>query len=162
KPFMHPDGSAVVYNPAAGRVPQQGKTTPQPILAASQQQPANHIHSQPEVLSAQFSHMTLSQQPSSDGGVSTPDGRHYPSPYNHHPSPVMLQGAPPPQVTGYMVAGPSGGHPGVLQGQHVPLPAPGPNHTYPGSNAGPAAFSALNQPLLQQHTYIQQPVQQVA
>ncbi|KAK5600338.1 hypothetical protein CRENBAI_026815 [Crenichthys baileyi] len=198
KPFMHPDGSAVVYNPAAGRVPQQGKTTPQPILAASQQ-PANHIHSQPicplqpsfepvhnptvsyplppsqflpvcpnqqytlpEVLSAQFSHMTLSQQPSSDCGVSTPDGRHYPSPYNHHPSPVMLQGAPPPQVTGYMVAGPSGGHPGVLQGQHVPLPAPGPNHTYPGSNAGPAAFSALNPPLLQQHTYIQQPVQQMS
>lgn len=43
---MHPDGSAVIYNPAAGRIPQQGKTTPQPIIAASQQQPANHIHSQ--------------------------------------------------------------------------------------------------------------------
>ncbi|KAM4710767.1 R3H domain-containing protein 1 isoform 2-T3 [Anableps anableps] len=162
KPFMHPDGSAVVYNLAAGRIPQQGKTPTQPIPAASQQQPANHIHSQPDVLSAQFSHMTLSQQPSSDSGVSGPDSRHYPSPYNHHhhPSSVVLQGAPPPQVTGYMVAGPSGGHPGVLQGQHIPLPVPGPNHTYPGSNAGPASFPVLNQPLLQQHAYIQQPVQQ--
>ncbi|KAM4710769.1 R3H domain-containing protein 1 isoform 4-T5 [Anableps anableps] len=164
KPFMHPDGSAVVYNLAAGRIPQQGKTPTQPIPAASQQQPANHIHSQPDVLSAQFSHMTLSQQPSSDSGVSGPDSRHYPSPYNHHhhPSSVVLQGAPPPQVTGYMVAGPSGGHPGVLQGQHIPLPVPGPNHTYPGSNAGPASFPVLNQPLLQQHAYIQQPVQQMS
>uniref|UniRef100_A0A3B3Z4Q6 R3H domain containing 1 n=1 Tax=Poecilia mexicana TaxID=48701 RepID=A0A3B3Z4Q6_9TELE len=157
KPFMHPDGSAVVYNPPAGRIPQQGKTPPQPIPAASQQQqPANHVHSQPDVLSAQFGHMTLLQQPSSDGGgsVSAPDGRHFPSPYTN-PSAVVLQGAPPPQVSGYMVAGPSGGHPGVLQGQHVPT---APNLAY--SNAGPAPFPALNQPLLQQHAYIQQPVQQ--
>lgn len=113
---------------------------------------------QSDVLSTQFSHMTLSQPPASDGSASAPDSRHYPSPYNPHQSPVVLQGAPP-QVTGYMVAGPSGGHPGVLQGQHVPLPAPGTNHSYPGSNA---AFPALNQPLLpQQHAYIQQPLQQV-
>lgn len=45
KPFMHPDGSAVVYNPPAGRIPQQGKTPLQPLPAASQQ-PANHVHSQ--------------------------------------------------------------------------------------------------------------------
>ncbi|XP_015234024.1 PREDICTED: R3H domain-containing protein 1-like isoform X2 [Cyprinodon variegatus] len=199
KPFMHPDGSAVIYNPAAGRIPQQGKTTPQPIIAASQQQPANHIHSQPicpplqpssepvhsptvsyppfpssqflpvypnqqytvpDVLGAQFSHLTLSQQPSGDGRASAPDGHHYPSAYNH-PSPVVLQGAPPQQLGGYMVAGPSGGHPGVLQGQHVPLPPPGSNYTYPGSSAGSAAYPALNQPLLQQHAYIQQPVQQM-
>uniref|UniRef100_A0A3B3VRZ5 R3H domain containing 1 n=1 Tax=Poecilia latipinna TaxID=48699 RepID=A0A3B3VRZ5_9TELE len=161
KPFMHPDGSAVVYNPPAGRIPQQGKTPPQPIPAASQQQqPANHVHSQPDVLSAQFGHMTLLQQPSSDGGgsVSAPDGRHFPSPYTN-PSAMVLQGAPPPQVSGYMVAGPSGGHPGVLQGQHVPT-APAPNLAY--SNAGPAPFPALNQPLLQQHAYIQQPVQQMS
>ncbi|XP_017166087.1 R3H domain-containing protein 1-like isoform X8 [Poecilia reticulata] len=158
KPFMHPDGSTVVYNPPAGRIPQQGKTPLQPIPAVSQQ-PANHVHSQPDVLSAQFGHMTLSQQPSSDGGgMSAPDGRHFPSPYTH-PSAVVLQGAPPPQVSGYMVAGPSGGHPGVLQGQHVPT-APVPNHTY--SNAGPAPFPVLNQPLLQQHAYIQQPVQQMS
>ncbi len=52
KPFIHPDGSAVVYNPAAlaptvGRNPQQGKTPQQPIPAPTQQQqPANHLHSQ--------------------------------------------------------------------------------------------------------------------
>uniref|UniRef100_M4A0D5 R3H domain containing 1 n=1 Tax=Xiphophorus maculatus TaxID=8083 RepID=M4A0D5_XIPMA len=156
KPFMHPDGSAVVYNPPAGRIPQQGKTPPQPNPV---QQPANHVHSQPDVLSAQFGHMTLSQQPSSDGaGVSSPDGRHFPLPYTH-PSAVVLQGAPPPQVSGYVVAGPLGGHPGVLQGQHVPT-ALAPNHSY--SNAGPAPFPTLNQPLLQQHAYIQQPLQQMS
>ncbi|XP_041834425.1 R3H domain-containing protein 1 isoform X3 [Melanotaenia boesemani] len=203
KPFIHPDGSAVVYNPAAGRIPQQGKTPPQPIPAASQQQPTNHLHSQPicpplqpssepvhnptvsyplpppplpppqflpiysnqqytvpEVLNAPFSHMTLSQQPPSDSGSSAPDGRHYASMYNHHQSPVVLQGVPQQQqVTSYVVAGSSGGHPGVLQGQHVPLPTP--NHSYPGSNAGAAAFPGA-QPLLQQHAYIQQPVQQMS
>lgn len=51
KPFIHPDGSAVVYNPAAvapaaGRNPQQGKAPQQPIPAPAQQQPANHLHSQ--------------------------------------------------------------------------------------------------------------------
>lgn len=96
--------------------------------------------------------MTLQQSPN-DGAVSVSDGR-YPPAYNHHPSPVMLQGAPPPpQVTGYMVAGPSGGHPAVLQGQHIPTLNP----TYPGSSAGPAPFPSL----LQQPAYIQQPVQQV-
>ena len=118
---------------------------------------------QPEALNAQFSHMTLAHQPPNDSGAPAPDGRHYTSVYNHHPSPVVLQGAPPQQVASYVLAGPSGGPQGVLQGQHVPLPTPGPSHTYPNSNAGAAAFPGptLNQPLLQQHTYIQQPVQQV-
>ncbi|XP_047433027.1 R3H domain-containing protein 1 isoform X3 [Mugil cephalus] len=214
KPFIHPDGSAVVYNPAGiapavGRIPQQGKTPQQPMSAASQQQPTNHLHSQPicpplqpsselvhnptasyplppplppsqflpvcpnqqysvpDALSAQFGHMTLAQQPPNDGGSSAPDGRHYSSVYHHHhhhPSPMMLQGAPPQQVASYIMTGPSGGHPGVLQGQPVPLPTPGPNHGYPNSTPGPAAFPgpSLNQPLLQQHTYIQQPVQQMS
>ncbi|XP_056226783.1 R3H domain-containing protein 1 isoform X6 [Seriola aureovittata] len=172
KPFIHPDGSTVVYNPAsimpaAGRNPQQGKTPQQPISAASQQQPTNHLHSQPDVLNAQFSHMTLGQQPPNDSGASAQEAHHYRTMYHHHhhhPSPVVLQGAPPQQVASYLVAGPTGGHPGVLQGQPVPLPTPGPNHTYPSSTPGPAAFpgSALNQPLLQQHTYIQQPVQQMS
>uniref|UniRef100_A0A4W6FCK8 R3H domain containing 1 n=1 Tax=Lates calcarifer TaxID=8187 RepID=A0A4W6FCK8_LATCA len=170
KPFIHPDGSTVVYNPAsivppAGRNPQQGKTQQQPISAASQQQPTNHLHSQPDVLNAQFSHMTLAQQPPNDSGASAQDARHYPAIYHHHhPSPMVLQGAHPQQVASYVVAGPSGGHPGVLQGQPVPLPTPGPNHAYPSSTPGPAAFhgSTLNQPILQQHAYIQQPVQQMS
>lgn len=110
--------------------------------------------------------MTLAQQPASESGASAPDARHYPTVYHHHPSSVVLQGAQQQQqqqVASYVMAGPSGGHPGVLQGQHVPLPTPGPNHAYPSSTPGPAAFpgSTLNQQLLQQHTYIQQPVQQV-
>ncbi|CAJ1087042.1 Hypothetical predicted protein [Xyrichtys novacula] len=218
KPFIHPDGSAVVYNPAAvapaaGRNQQQGKTPQQPIAAPNQQQQANHIHSQPicppfqlsseplhnptvsyplpppplppsqflpvcpnqqytvpDALNAQFSHMTLTQQPPSDSGAPAHDARHFPPAYHPHPSSVMLQGAPHPpppqqqQVASYMVAGPSGGHPGVLQGQPVPLQPPGPGHTYPSSTPGPSAFpgATLNQQLLQQHAYIQQPVQQIS
>lgn len=173
KPFIHPDGSAVVYNPATvgpagGRNPQQGKTPQQPIPAPTQQQPTNHLHSQSDALNSQFSHMTLAQQPASESGASAPDARHYPTVYHHHPSSVVLQGAQQQQqqqqVASYVMAGPSGGHPGVLQGQHVPLPTPGPNHAYPSSTPGPAAFpgSTLNQQLLQQHTYIQQPVQQMS
>ncbi|XP_024150293.1 R3H domain-containing protein 1 isoform X3 [Oryzias melastigma] len=188
KPFIHPDGSAVVYNPAsvaptAGRLQQQGKSPPaaqqqhlypQPIgaplqpssetlhptisyplppppLPSSQFLPVcpTQQYAVPEVLSAQFSHMTLAQQPPGDGTASTPEGRHYPPMYSSHPSPMVLQGAAPQQVAGYMVAGPSGGVPVQLSGQP-------PNHTYPGSNS--AVFP--NQPLLQQHAYIQQPVQQ--
>nr|XP_046237917.1 R3H domain-containing protein 1 isoform X2 [Scatophagus argus] len=215
KPFIHPDGSAVVYNPAtvapaAARNPQQGKTPQQPIPAPTQ--PTSHLLSQPicpplqlssepvhnpmvlcplppplppsqflpvcpnqqytvpDALNAQFSHMTLGQQQQqpSDSGASAPDTRHYPTVYHHHPSSMVLQGAPPQQqqqqVASYMVAGPSGGHAGVLQGQPVTLQNPGPNHAYPSSTPGPAAFpgSTLNQQLLQQHTYIQQPVQQMS
>ncbi|XP_034096488.1 LOW QUALITY PROTEIN: R3H domain-containing protein 1-like [Gymnodraco acuticeps] len=213
KPFIHPDGSAVVYNPAsnaAGRNPQQGKSPQQPIPAPPQQQPTNHIHSQPicpplllssepvhnptvsyplpplppsqflpvcanqqytvpDAINAQFGHMTLAQHPPGDNVTPAPDTRHYPAVYqhinhhhqHHHPSSMVLQGAPPhhphppqhqQQVASYMLAGPSGG---ILQGQPVPIPTPGPNHAYPSSTP------ALNQQLLQQHTYIQQPVQQV-
>ncbi|XP_034464130.1 R3H domain-containing protein 1 isoform X3 [Hippoglossus hippoglossus] len=207
KPFIHPDGSAVLYNPAsivpaAGRIPQQGKPPQQPISAAGQQQTTNHLHSQPicplqpssepvhnpmvsyplppsqflpicpnqqytvpDVLNAQFSHMTLTQQQQpSDSGATAQDNRHYPTLYHHHPSSVMLQGAPPQQVAGYMMAGPSGGHSGVLQGHPVSLPTPGLNQAYSSSTPGPAAFpgATLNQPLLQQHAYFQQPVQQMS
>uniref|UniRef100_A0A8C7YWX1 R3H domain containing 1 n=1 Tax=Oryzias sinensis TaxID=183150 RepID=A0A8C7YWX1_9TELE len=175
KPFVHPDGSAVVYNPAgvgpaAGRLQQQGKSPPQPLPAAPQHHfypqvtppvevcrfYAPHVFClQPEVLSAQFSHMTLAQQPPGDGAPSTPEGRHYPPVYGSHPSPMVLQGAGPQQVTGYMVAGPSGGVP-------VQLPGQAPNHAYPSSNSAVFSAAPLNQPLLQQHTYIQQPVQQIS
>ncbi|XP_034408789.1 R3H domain-containing protein 1-like isoform X3 [Cyclopterus lumpus] len=176
KPFIHPDGSAVVYNPVTGRNPQQVKTLQQLIPAPTQQQPTNHLHSQPDALSAQFSHMTLAQQqqqPPSGGGASAADARHYSAVYHHHhhhASPMMLQGGPQQQqqhqqqVASYMVAGPSGVHPGLLQGQPVSLPTQGPNHAYPSSTPGPAAFpgSSLNQQLLHQHAYIQQPVQQMS
>lgn len=93
---------------------------------------------QPDVLSAPFSHMTLTQTPTNDGRASTSDSRHYPAVY-HHPPSVVLQGA-----NGYMVAGPSG----------APPPGPG----FPGS--APCPTPVLSQSLLQQ-PFIQQPVQQV-
>lgn len=117
---------------------------------------------QPDALNAQFSHMTLAPQQPSESVA--PDARHYPAVYHHPPSSMVLQGAPQQQqVASYMVAGPSGGHPGVLQGQPLALQTAGLNHAYPSSTPGPAAFhgSTLNQQLLQQHAYIQQPVQQV-
>ncbi|CAN9498091.1 unnamed protein product [Ophioblennius macclurei] len=205
KPFIHPEGSTVIYSTAgitaAGRGPQQGKSTQQPISAAMSQQTASHLHSQqicptiqppsepahnpmvsypfpppppllpsqflpvcsnqqypvPDALNAQFSHMTLAQPPPNDSSGAVPDGRHYPSMYHHQqPSPVVLQGSPAQQVTSYVVTSPSGGHPGVLQGT-------GPNHPYPNSTVGAhLTFPGLNQQLLQQHTYIQQPVQQMS
>lgn len=107
--------------------------------------------------------MTLAQQTPSDSGA--PDARHYPTVYHHHhhPSTVMLQGAHPQQIASYMVAGPSGGHPGVLHGQPIGHPTQAANNAYHSSTPVPAGYhgSTLNQPLLQQHTYIQQPVQQV-
>ncbi|XP_029929544.1 R3H domain-containing protein 1-like isoform X2 [Myripristis murdjan] len=173
KPFINPDGSTVVYNPstvapAAGRSLQQGKTQ-QPLMP---QQPTSHFHSQPDALNSQFSQMTLGRQPPSDSGGPAPDARPCPAPYHHHhhhhhhPSSMVVQGPPPQQLGSYMVAGPSGGHQGVLAGQPVPTPAPAqhPAPTYSNNTPGPAAFPGptLSQPLLQQHTYIQQPVQQVA
>uniref|UniRef100_H3CYD3 R3H domain containing 1 n=1 Tax=Tetraodon nigroviridis TaxID=99883 RepID=H3CYD3_TETNG len=129
KPFIHPDGSAVVYGPttvssAAARNPQQGKNPQQPIPALTQQQPSAHFHSQPDALNTQFSHMTLGQQQ------------------------------------------PSGGLFGGRATRRTPRCAAGPAHHTPDpcSTPGPAAFqgTTINQQLLQQHAYIQQPVQQMS
>ncbi|XP_049608654.1 R3H domain-containing protein 1 isoform X2 [Syngnathus scovelli] len=118
--------------------------------------PANQQYTVPEMLNTQFSHMTLAQQSPSNGGAPAADPRHYTAVY-HHPPPVVLHGAHQ-QVSNYMVAGPTGGHPGMLQGQ--PVPFPGPHHSYPSSMTGYAACpgSTLNQ----QHTFIHQPVQQIS
>ncbi|XP_024918598.1 R3H domain-containing protein 1 isoform X3 [Cynoglossus semilaevis] len=217
KPFLHPDGSAVLFNPpsvvlhaAAGRNLLQGKNPQQPISAAAgQQQPTNHLHSQPicppfqpssepvhnptvsypplpppnclppsqflpicsnqqftvpDVLNTQFSHMTLTQPPPTDSGSLAPDARHYPTVYHPHMSPMLLQGPPSQQVANYMVAAPSGGHTAVLQGQPVQISTPGPNHAFTSATPGPAGFPSptLNQPVLQQHAFIQQPLQQMS
>ncbi|XP_077406715.1 R3H domain-containing protein 1-like isoform X2 [Vanacampus margaritifer] len=127
---------------------------------------ANQQYTVPETLNTQFSHMTLAQQSPSSNGAPAADGRHYAAVY-HHPAPVVLHGAPQ-QVSNYVVAGPPGGHPGMLQGQPVPLATPGgPHPAYPSGMTGHAAFpgATLNQQhtsVLQQHTYIHQPVQQIS
>uniref|UniRef100_A0A6Q2XNM0 R3H domain containing 1 n=1 Tax=Esox lucius TaxID=8010 RepID=A0A6Q2XNM0_ESOLU len=141
RPFVNPDGSAVVYNPNHSLAPppqhqqhhnQQGRTQQPP----PPHQPTNHNHvlSQQDNLGAQFSHMSLVRQASGDG----------PGRDNHtamYPSSVVLQ--PPPQQQGYMVAPP---------GQPVPAPQ--------AYNA--PAPPPVNQPLMQQQGYLQQqPMQQI-
>ncbi|XP_051908351.1 R3H domain-containing protein 1 isoform X4 [Hippocampus zosterae] len=172
--------SASIAAPAS-RGRHQGKLLQQPTSAASQPQHINHLHSQPlchpfqpssepaqnptvsyhlpplfppvcdnqqytvpENLNTQFSHMTLTQQP--NNGAPAADGHHYAALYHHHSAPVVLHGAPQ-QVSNYVVAG----TPGMLQGQPVPLPTPGPHQTYPSGMTGHAAFpgSTLNQPVQQ-------------
>ncbi|KAJ8351601.1 hypothetical protein SKAU_G00230770 [Synaphobranchus kaupii] len=99
QPFVNPDGSTVVYNPTMAQ--QQGRTQqplptppPPPPPAPYPHQTANHIVSQQDCLGAQFSHMGLARQPSSEG----PDAH-----TAVYPSAVVLH---PPQQTGYMVAPP--------------------------------------------------------
>ncbi|XP_010289352.1 PREDICTED: R3H domain-containing protein 1, partial [Phaethon lepturus] len=173
QPFLNPDGTPVVYNPP---MPQQPVRTqvpgppPQPPLPAPpQQQPAaNHILSQPlrplqpssqpvqysavsypppllpvsstqqyslqDNLGSQFSHMSLARQPPAD-------------PAEPHTamfqSTVVLQ---PPQQPGYILAA---APPPPPSGQ--PVSAPG----YSTSS------HPVNQQVLQQQGYMQQPVPQM-
>ncbi|KAJ3591546.1 hypothetical protein NHX12_006679, partial [Muraenolepis orangiensis] len=148
QPFVNPDGTPVVYNP--GLASQQGRsqqslpaqTAPPPPSAQSgphQHQPANHLLSQQDNhLGAQFSHMGLGRQPSSESREAHTA---------MYPASVVLQ-APPQQQqqppAGYMVAPP--------QGQPVAGPA--------YSNPAP---QPVNQPSMQQQqqAYMQQPMQQM-
>nr|XP_023861223.1 R3H domain-containing protein 1 isoform X8 [Salvelinus alpinus] len=191
QPFVNPDGSAVVYNPNHSMAPQhqhhqhhnqQGRTQ-QPMLppphppGRHQHQPTNHNHvlSQsvlslpqpvrplqpspqpvqyssvsypPQLLSvspnqqytvqnnlgAHFSHMSLTRQASGEG----------PGRDTHiamYPSSVVLQ--TPPQQQGYMVAPPV-----------QPVPAPQAYNT--------PAPPPVNQPVMQQQGYMQQPMQQMS
>ncbi|XP_015213848.1 R3H domain-containing protein 1 isoform X11 [Lepisosteus oculatus] len=134
QPFLNPDGSTVVYNPAISqqpvRTPAQHAPPPPPPPPPMPPpgQPVNHVLSQQENLGVQFSHMSLARQPSSDG----PDAH-----TAMYPASVVLQ--PPPQQPSYIVA---------PQGQ---VAAP----SY--STAAPQ----LNQPVLQQQGYVQPPMQQM-
>ncbi|XP_041740307.2 R3H domain-containing protein 1 isoform X8 [Coregonus clupeaformis] len=87
-------------------------------------------------LAAQFSHMNLVLQASSDGTNGGPHPAMYPS------GPVVLQAPLQHQQTGYMVAPPG---PPVV-GQTQAYPTPGPAHP-------------MSQPLMQQQGYMQQQVQ---
>ncbi|XP_029603373.1 R3H domain-containing protein 2 isoform X9 [Salmo trutta] len=135
QPFVNPDGSAVVYNPSM--TSQQGGRSQQPLAPPlpppAPHQPANHVLSQQEGLAAQFSHMSVVRQASSDGTNGGPHPAMYPS------GPVVLQGPLQHQQTGYMVAPPG---PPVV-GQTQAYPTPGPAHP-------------LSQPVMQQQGYMPQ------
>ncbi|XP_041740309.2 R3H domain-containing protein 1 isoform X10 [Coregonus clupeaformis] len=138
QPFVNPDGSAVVYNPSM--TSQQGGRSQQPLAPPlpppAPHQPANQVLSQQDGLAAQFSHMNLVLQASSDGTNGGPHPAMYPS------GPVVLQAPLQHQQTGYMVAPPG---PPVV-GQTQAYPTPGPAHP-------------MSQPLMQQQGYMQQQVQ---
>uniref|UniRef100_A0A8C7N744 R3H domain containing 1 n=1 Tax=Oncorhynchus kisutch TaxID=8019 RepID=A0A8C7N744_ONCKI len=160
QPFVNPDGSAVVYNPSM--TSQQGGRSQQslapPLPPPAPHQPTNHVlsqvtHSLPaysthvvfsivlspqqEGLAAQFSHMSVVRQASSDVTNGGPHPAMYPS------GPVVLQAPLQHQQTGYMVAPP--GPPVVGQTQAYPGPA-----------------HPMSQPVMQQQQgYMPQQVQQL-
>ncbi|XP_048024193.1 R3H domain-containing protein 1 isoform X7 [Megalobrama amblycephala] len=163
QPFVNPDGSPVVYNPAM--TSQQGRgqqpmslppPPPPPLPPPPQPQPANHLLAQssaqpvqfaavscPPLLPAAFTQQYTVQQDSLNAQFSQMNLVRQPSsdaPDPHtglYPQSLVLQNHP---STGYML--PSAGQP--MSGHAYPHPTP------------------VNQPVLQPHGYIQQPMQQVS
>ncbi|KGL86653.1 R3H domain-containing protein 1 [Charadrius vociferus] len=139
QPFLNPDGTPVVYNPPMPQQPVRtqvpGPPQQPPLPAPPQQQPAaNHILSQQDNLGSQFSHMSLARQPPAD--AAEPHTAMF-------QSTVVLQ---PPQQSGYIIAA---APPPPPSGQ--PVSAPG----YSTSS------HPVNQQVLQQQGYMQQPVAQM-
>ncbi|NWU49471.1 R3HD1 protein, partial [Dromas ardeola] len=139
QPFLNPDGTPVVYNPPAPQQPVRtqvpGPPQQPPLPAAPQQQPAaNHILPQQDNLGSQFSHMSLARQPPAD--AAEPHAAMF-------QSTVVLQ---PPQQPGFIIAA---APPPPPSGQ--PVSAPG----YSTSS------HPVNQQVLQQQGYMQQPVPQM-
>ncbi|KFP01243.1 R3H domain-containing protein 1 [Calypte anna] len=139
QPFLNPDGTPVVYNPPMPQQPVRtqvpGAPQQPPLPAAPQQQPAaNHILSQQDNLGSQFSHMSLARQPPAD--PAEPHAAMF-------QSTVVLQ---PPQQPGYIIAAAA---PPTPSGQPVSAPGYSPS-SHP-----------VNQQVLQQQGYLQQPVPQM-
>ncbi|XP_019409568.1 PREDICTED: R3H domain-containing protein 1 isoform X2 [Crocodylus porosus] len=172
QPFINPDGTPVVYNPP---MPQQPVRTqvpgppqqPPPPPPPQPQPAANHILSQPirplqsssqpvqysavsypppllpvsstqqytqDNLGSQFSHMSLARQPSSDTAEA----------HTMFQSTVVLQ---PPQQSGYIIAA-------------APPPPPPPSQPVPAPGYS-ASSHPVNQQVLQQQGYMQQPISQM-
>ncbi|KFP19054.1 R3H domain-containing protein 1 [Egretta garzetta] len=141
QPFLNPDGTPVVYNPPMPQQPVRtqvpGPPQQPPLPAPPQQQPAaNHILSQQDNLGSQFSHMSLARQPPAD-------------PAEPHTamfqSTVVLQ---PPQQSGYIIAA-------------APPPPPPPSGQPVSAPGYSTASHPVNQQVLQQQGYMQQPVPQM-
>ncbi|XP_065416593.1 R3H domain-containing protein 1 isoform X17 [Chrysemys picta bellii] len=135
QPFVNPDGTPVVYNPPMLQQPVRTQVPGPPQQPPQQQPAANHILSQQDNLGSQFSHMSLARQSSADGADPHP---------TMFQSTVVLQ---PPQQSGYIIATTSPLPP--PQGQPVPNPS------YSASS------HPVNQQVLQQQGYMQQPLPQM-
>ncbi|CAM4630590.1 unnamed protein product [Caretta caretta] len=135
QPFINPDGTPVVYNPPVLQQPVRTQVPGPPQQPPQQQPAANHILSQQDNLGSQFSHMSLARQSSADGADPHP---------TMFQSTVVLQ---PTQQSGYIIAtAPTLPPP---QGQPVPTP----NYS--------ASSHPVNQQVLQQQGYMQQPLPQM-
>ncbi|KAK3543957.1 hypothetical protein QTP70_031861 [Hemibagrus guttatus] len=140
QPFVNSEGNAVVYSPnvapQASR-PQQPLPPPPPPPppplppGPHQHQSTNHVMSQQDNLSTQFSHMSLARQPSGEARDAHTA---------MYPSSMVLQAPPPPQQAGYMVPTP---------GQSMPAP------TYSTSAPGPVMQQQgyMQQPMQQMQCY---------
>ncbi|XP_043846767.1 R3H domain-containing protein 1 isoform X8 [Dromiciops gliroides] len=141
QPFINPDGSPVVYNPPMTQQPVRtqvpGPPQQPPPPQPSQQQAANHIISQQDNLGSQFSHMSLVRQPSAD----TPDPH-----ATMFQSTVVLQ---PSQQSGYIMAPAPPPAPPLPPGQPIP------------TTGYTASGHPVNQQMLQQQGYVQQPTPQM-
>ncbi|KAJ6665432.1 hypothetical protein lerEdw1_003272 [Lerista edwardsae] len=144
QPFINPDGTPVVYNPpmpqqpVRNQVPGPPQQPPPPI--PPQPQPAtNHILSQQDNLGSQFSHMSLSRQTS--GEAADPHATMF-------QSTVVLQ---PPQQPGFIIA---------TAPPPPPPPPPPPGQSVPAPNYS-ASNHPVNQQVLQQQGYMQQPMPQM-
>ncbi|XP_029603368.1 R3H domain-containing protein 1 isoform X4 [Salmo trutta] len=136
-PAPHQPANHVLSQPVRHLQP----SAPQPIQYSTISYPPpqflplspNQHYTLQEGLAAQFSHMSVVRQASSDGTNGGPHPAMYPS------GPVVLQGPLQHQQTGYMVAPPG---PPVV-GQTQAYPTPGPAHP-------------LSQPVMQQQGYMPQ------
>uniref|UniRef100_A0A8C3RNY2 R3H domain containing 1 n=1 Tax=Chelydra serpentina TaxID=8475 RepID=A0A8C3RNY2_CHESE len=135
QPFINPDGTPVVYNPPMLQQPVRTQVPGPPQQPPQQQPAANHILSQQDNLGSQFSHMSLARQSSADGADPHP---------TMFQSTVVLQ---PTQQSGYIIATAPPLPP--PQGQQVPTP----NYS--------ASSHPVNQQVLQQQGYMQQPLPQM-
>ncbi|XP_073161446.1 R3H domain-containing protein 1 isoform X8 [Lepidochelys kempii] len=169
QPFINPDGTPVVYNPPMLQQPVRTQVPGPPQQPPQQQPAANHILSQPirflqsssqpvqysavsypppllpvsstqqytvqDNLGSQFSHMSLARQSSADGADPHP---------TMFQSTVVLQ---PTQQSGYIIAT----APTLPPSQGQPVPTP--NYS--------ASSHPVNQQVLQQQGYMQQPLPQM-
>nr|XP_055073261.1 R3H domain-containing protein 2 isoform X5 [Misgurnus anguillicaudatus] len=161
QPYINPDGSPVIYNPAMtsqqgrGQQPMTLHPPPPPPPLPPQPQPPNHFLSQPSAQPVQFAAVSCppllpgayTQQYTVQDGLSAQFGQmnlvrqtssEAQDPHTGlYPQSLVLQNPPP---TGYM-----------LQSAGQPMN----HHAYPPP-------TPVNQSVLQPHGYMQQPVQQVS
>ncbi|XP_015272603.1 PREDICTED: R3H domain-containing protein 1 [Gekko japonicus] len=177
QPFINPDGTPVVYNPPVPQQPVRNQVPgppqqPPPPMPPQQQPATNHVLPQPirplqpssqpvqfstvsypppllpvsstqqytvqDNLGPQFSHMSLSRQPS--GEAADPHAAMF-------QSTVVLQ---PPQQPGFIIA----------TAPPPPPPPPPPGQPVPTPNYS-ASSHPVNQQVLQQQGYMQQPMPQM-